>query len=200
MKWRVMVELGGVEGTVQLYEVSAGGSKTAEYSAETLGLSVTEGKAPLAGLQRRLVQAQVEERCRSRRRCDHCGAQRPLKDFRRRRLASLFGVGGFVPPVSAPAGVASRRPITPVAEIMPDPCPTVVRRSMNALSPKWAACRHTAAPVRCSMSSSRPARPGGETIRRRTLRVGARLERVAVRPPTSARGNETPSWYAYRDR
>lgn len=98
MKWRVMVELGGVEGTVQLYEVSAGGSKTAEYSAETLGLSVTEGKAPLAGLQRRLVQAQVEERCRSRRRCDHCGAQRPLKDFRRRRLASLFGVGGSCPP------------------------------------------------------------------------------------------------------
>ena len=40
MKWRVMVELGGVEGTVELYEVSADGSATTEYSAETLGLSI----------------------------------------------------------------------------------------------------------------------------------------------------------------
>ena len=64
MKWRVMVELGGVEGTVQLHEVSAGGSATAEYSAETLGLSVAEGKMTLAGLQRHLVQAQAEEHCR----------------------------------------------------------------------------------------------------------------------------------------
>jgi hypothetical protein len=55
MKWRVMVELGGDEG--QLHEVSAGGSTTAEYSAKTLGLTVTEGKMTLAGLQRRVVQA-----------------------------------------------------------------------------------------------------------------------------------------------
>ena len=46
MKWRVMVELGGVEGAVQLHEVSAGESTT----AETLGLSVAEGKMTLAGL------------------------------------------------------------------------------------------------------------------------------------------------------
>ena len=78
MKWRVMVEVGGVEETVQLHEVSTGGCTTAEYSAETLGLSVAEGKMTLAGLQRHLVQAQAEEHCRSRRRCDYCGAQRPL--------------------------------------------------------------------------------------------------------------------------
>ena len=51
MKWRVMVELGGVEGTVQLHEVSTGGCTTAEYSAEALGLSVAEGKMTQAGLQ-----------------------------------------------------------------------------------------------------------------------------------------------------
>lgn len=78
MKWRVMVELGGVEGTVQLHEVSASGCTTAEYSAETLGLSVAEGKMTLVGLLRHVVQAQAEEHCRNRRRCDYCGAQRPL--------------------------------------------------------------------------------------------------------------------------
>ena len=92
MKWRVMVELTGVEGIVQLHEVSAGGSATAECSAETLGLTMAEGKMTLAGLQRHLVQAQAEEHCRSRRRCDYCGGPRPLKDFRRRRLTSLYGV------------------------------------------------------------------------------------------------------------
>jgi hypothetical protein len=30
MKWRVMIELAGAEGTVQLHEVSTGGSTTAE--------------------------------------------------------------------------------------------------------------------------------------------------------------------------
>jgi hypothetical protein len=44
MKCRVIVELGGTEGTVQLHEISAGGSATAECSAETLGLTMTEGK------------------------------------------------------------------------------------------------------------------------------------------------------------
>ena len=32
VRWQVMVELGGVEGTVQLHEVSSGGCRTAEYS------------------------------------------------------------------------------------------------------------------------------------------------------------------------
>src|ERR1700722_2490381 len=92
MKWRVMIELAGAEGTVQLHEVSAGGSTAAECSAETLGLTVADGKKTLAGLQRHLVQAQAEEHCRRRCRCDYCGTQRPLKDFRRRRLTSLYGV------------------------------------------------------------------------------------------------------------
>lgn len=61
MTWRVMVELAGVEGTVKLHAVSAGGSTTAECSAGTLGLTVAEGKMTLARLQRHLVQAQADE-------------------------------------------------------------------------------------------------------------------------------------------
>jgi hypothetical protein len=82
MKWRVIVELVGTEGTVQLQEVSVGGSATGECSVETLGLTMTEGKMTLAGLQHHLIQAQAEEHCRSRRHCDYCDGQRPLKDFR----------------------------------------------------------------------------------------------------------------------
>jgi hypothetical protein len=185
MKWRVMVELAGAEGTIQLHEVSAGGSMTAECSAETLGLRVAEGKMILAGLQRHLVQAQADEHCRSRRRCDYCGAQRPLKDFRRRRLTSLYGVLEVRAPRFDPCrcGVASRRTITPVAEIMPDRCTPEYERTLARMG--------SLLPYRRSRLLLEEFFPLGEapkveTVRQRTLHVGARLEREAVRLPTSA--------------
>jgi hypothetical protein len=55
MKWRVMVELIGSDGTVHAHEVNAGGSNTAECSAETVGLTLADGKRTLAGLQDHLV-------------------------------------------------------------------------------------------------------------------------------------------------
>jgi hypothetical protein len=185
MKWRVIVELGGVEGTVQLHEVSAGGSATAECSAETLGLTMAEGKMTLAGLQLHLVQAQAEEHCRSRRGCDYCGGLRPLKDFRRRRLTSLYGVVEVRAPRFGPCrcGVASRRTITPVAEIMPDRCTPEYERTLAKMGGEL--------PYRRACSLLEEFFPLGEapdveTIRQRTLHVGARLEREAVRLPAFA--------------
>jgi hypothetical protein len=77
MKWRVVVELAGADGAVQSHDISVGGCATIDHSADTLGLTLAEGKKTLAGLQRHLVQAQTEEHCRNRRRCQRCGAQRP---------------------------------------------------------------------------------------------------------------------------
>jgi len=57
MKWRGVVELAGADGTVQSDEVSVGGCGTIDHSAETLRLTLAEGKKTLAGLQRHLVQA-----------------------------------------------------------------------------------------------------------------------------------------------
>jgi hypothetical protein len=56
-----MVELIGSDGTVHAHEVNAGGSNTAECSAETVGLTLADGKRTLAGLQDHLVQAQTRE-------------------------------------------------------------------------------------------------------------------------------------------
>jgi hypothetical protein len=186
MKWRVIVELAGVGGTVQLHEVSAGGSATAECSAETLGLTMAEGRMTLAGLQRHLVQAQAEERCRSRRRCDYCGGQRPLKDLRRRRLTSLYGVVEVRAPRFDPCrcGVASRRTITPVAEIMPDRCTPEYERTLARMG-----CELPYRRARSLLEVFFPLShtPEVETIRQRTLHVGSRLEREAARLPTCAR-------------
>jgi hypothetical protein len=78
----------------------------------------------LAALQVHLVQAQAEDHCRRRRRCQHCGAQRPLKDQRSRRLVSLFGTVEVRAPRFTPCrcAVTCRRTLNPVAEIMPDRC------------------------------------------------------------------------------
>lgn len=132
MKWRVIVELAGADGSVQVHEVSVGGYTTTTCSPDTLGLTLAAGKETLAELQRHLVQAQAEQHCQSRRRCQRCGDQRPLKDTRRRRLTSLFGVVEVRAPRFGPCrcGVASRRTITPVAEIMPDRCTPEYERTL----------------------------------------------------------------------
>src|SRR5271168_5272337 len=78
MKWRVMLELVGPDGIVGVHEVG-GRAAVAEYAPRLIGLTLEEGKHLLAALQVHLVQAQAEDHCRRRRRCQRCGAQRPLK-------------------------------------------------------------------------------------------------------------------------
>jgi hypothetical protein len=186
MRWRVMVELTGADGAVRMHEVSAGGSATIEHSPETIGLTLTEGKRTLAGLQRHLVQAQADDHCRGRRRCSHCGGERPVKDVRTRRLLSSFGTVEVRAPRFAPCrcAVTCRRTLSPVAEIMPDRCTSEYERliaKMGALLPYRRA--------RMLLAEFLPLVdiPAVETTRQRTLRVGARLEReAAVQPPTPA--------------
>jgi hypothetical protein len=65
VQWRVRVEVSGAVGAKQVHEVHAGGSATPGCSAATVGLSLAEAKAVLAGLQRHLVQAQAGSTARS---------------------------------------------------------------------------------------------------------------------------------------
>ena len=51
MKWRVVVELAGADGSVQSHEISVGGCGTINHSADTLGLTLAEAKKTLAGLK-----------------------------------------------------------------------------------------------------------------------------------------------------
>src|SRR5215212_6280979 len=184
MRWRMVLEVVRADGTRQVHEVGVGGRRPAGHTAATLGLGLEEGKATLAGVQRHLVAAQVEEHCRGRRRCDRCGAQRPLKDWRPRRLISLFGVVMVRAPRFGPCrcGIACRRSITPAAEIMPDRCTPEYERVVAAMG--------AALPCRRALRLLGEFFPLGdapavETTRQRTLRVGVRLERAALVPPQS---------------
>jgi hypothetical protein len=178
MKWRVVLELIGADGTVGVHEVS-GGAAVAEYVPRMIGLTLAEGKHMLAAVQHHLVQAQAEDHCRHRRRCQRCGVQRPLKDVRSRRLVSLFGTVEVRAPRFTPCrcAVTCRRTLSPIAEIMPDRCTPEYERvvaKMGALLPYRRA--------RTLLSEFLPldTLQTVETTRQRTLRVGARLEQEAV--------------------
>jgi hypothetical protein len=175
MKWRVMVELIGSDGTVRSHEVNAGGTNSVECSAATVGLTLADGKRTLSGLQDHLVRAQAEEYCRQRRLCSHCGSLRPLKDVRARRLLSVFGTVEVRAPRFLPCrcAVSHRHILNPIAEIMPDRCTPEYERiiaKMGSLLPYRRA--------RTLLSEFLPLAdvPAVETTRRRTMRVGARLE------------------------
>src|SRR6202011_1623943 len=131
-----------------------------------------------------LVRAQAEEYCRQRRLCSHCGSQRPLKDVRARRLLSAFGTMEVRAPRFLPCrcAVTRRHMLNPIAEIMPDRCTPEYERiiaKMGSLLPYRRA--------RTLLSEFLPLAdvPAVETTRRRTVRVGARLEKLAVagQPP-----------------
>ncbi|MFL5338371.1 MAG: ISKra4 family transposase [Geminicoccaceae bacterium] len=187
MRWRVLLELAEAGGAVCVHEVGAGCNDTRAYSAETVGLSLDDAKRTLAALQRHLVQSQVAAHCRQRRGCLHCGAQRPLKDRRSRRLTSLFGEVEVHAPRFGPCrcGAASPRSITPVAEIMPDRCTPEYERMLAKMG--------ALLPYRRAADLLEEVFPLGdapviETIRQRTLHVGRRLERDAAAATAQSSG------------
>jgi len=191
MKWRVMLELIGPDGTVVVHEVG-GRAAVAEYAPRMIGLTQEEGKHLLAALQVHLVRAQAEDHSRHRRRCQRCGSQRPLKDQRSRRLVSLFGTVEVSAPRFTPCrcAVTCRRTLNPAAEIMPDRCTPEYERTvakMGALLPY----RRARALLAEFLPLGKPQTV--ETTRQRTLRVGTRLEQEAVAGAGSRPGMATKS-------
>lgn len=182
MQWRVIVELSSSVGAREVHEVHVGSSVMPGCSAAMLGLSLAEAKSVLAGLQRHLVRAQAEEHCQVRRRCPRCGEQRRLKDQRRRQLRSLFGTVEVPAPRFKPCrcGVSLRTILSPLKEIMPDRCTPEYERVLaefGALLPY----RRARTLLETLFPVGDP--PTIDTIQRRTVQVGGRLECEAIATP-----------------
>ena len=178
MKWRVVMEVTGADGTVRAHEIG-GGAPAGEYSPRTIGLTLKEGTLVLAGLQHCLVEARAGDHCHRRRRCQRREAPRPMKDKRSRRHLTLFGTVNVSAPRFEPCrcAVTRRQILSPVGEIMPDRCTPEYERivaKMGASLPY----RH----ARTLLAAFLPLDdiPSVETARQRTIRVGARLEKAAV--------------------
>jgi hypothetical protein len=175
MKCRILFELTEASGSVQTHEMVTGSRPIDGSFPETIGLTLAEGKSILAAMQTQLVQAQADEYCQHRRKCAHCGSRLAIKDWRTRRLTTLFGVVQVEAPRFNPCrcGVASRRIVSPLAEIMPDRCTQEYERVLVKMGSMAAYGRATALMAEFLPLGQTPAI---ETARRRTLRVGARLE------------------------
>src|SRR4028118_1391824 len=64
MKWRIMLDRAGPDSTPQMHEVGAGERSPTGHAAATLGLSLEQGKAIPAVVQRHLVAAPGGGDCR----------------------------------------------------------------------------------------------------------------------------------------
>jgi hypothetical protein len=180
MEWRVTIELSGADGTTQTHEVARGGGADPHSTFDPLGLTLDGGKALLAAVQRQLVQARVSEYCAVRRGCPRCRHLRALKDTRTRRLNSLFGTVEVPAPrfKPCPCAVTVRSTLNPASELIPDRCTPEYERTLAKMG-AWLPYRR----ARRFLSEFFPIgddAPWHETIRRRTARVGAGLERETL--------------------
>ena len=89
MSVRVEVVCVNPDGSEQRREVLT--VEARELAMETLGLSLSEGKALLAGVQDTVVAQQVHEDLEQRRVCPHCQNQYTSKDSGRTLVSTVFG-------------------------------------------------------------------------------------------------------------
>jgi hypothetical protein len=91
MRWNIIVECVGEDGkrsTITLGTIERVAGST---TAENLGVNLQESKQIANRLQDTVVKQQLHEHCEQRRKCLTCGKQRPVKDFRSRRLDTVLG-------------------------------------------------------------------------------------------------------------
>ena len=88
MSVRVEVCIAG-DGSEQRREILA--IERRELAMETLGLTLSEGKALLAGVQDFVVAQQVQRELEQRRACPHCGQRHTTKDAGHTPVKTVFG-------------------------------------------------------------------------------------------------------------
>jgi hypothetical protein len=91
MRWTVRLEVGADQGGVKTTELVTIERPMVDGTLEDLGLALSEAKAILAELQASMLHGQVTGYAAHHRVCPGCGVLQSLKDWRTRRLQTLFG-------------------------------------------------------------------------------------------------------------
>jgi hypothetical protein len=164
-------------------EVNAGGSNTAECSAETVGLTLADGKHSRdCG---HLIQGHTWE---------------PLQDVRARRLLSLFGTVEVRAPRFLPCRCAVTRhhTLNPVAEIIPDRCVPEHERMVRAVRPSPADGLIAIPEGANAWFTERPAAQTGEAVRAATPRRRRGLGRAGATSTRPCNSRQRRSGRGYR--
>lgn len=175
MRVRVLLQITDDDGTAGTAEEVAAFDKATERP-EDLGLSIAEGKAMLAAVQHRTVNAQATAWTRRHRCCEVCGARRRSKGSYSVIFTTLYGDV----PISSPRLHRCRCQITdgpatvsPLRTLMPDH----VAPERLYLESRWASLAPYAAAAGL-LADILPIASGAsaKTLREHTLRVAGRAE------------------------
>ena len=98
MKIVVRVELITDWGDTNTIEVGRIDRPSETLDSESVGLSLGDGKQLLHNLQQAVIPAQTDEICALRRICRRCQRWTALKDYRNRKVATVFGTVSFRSP------------------------------------------------------------------------------------------------------
>ena len=91
MEWVLRLVGTGVDGQSRSFNVMEISRPDGVGDIANLGLTLAEGKLLLAGVQQGVVAAQADSHATLRPDCRSCGGRCHVKDWRPRRIATLFG-------------------------------------------------------------------------------------------------------------
>ena len=175
MRWKIRIEGSNEITRGHRFEFEIEKSVD-DLAAGSVGLSIEEGKAVMASLQRHIVEQQCAFYVLFRRHCQGCGGTRPIKDYSTRTIQTVYGAVT----VESPRLYPCRRcmpgvdfTITPVSEL----CPDRATAELMTLTAKLGAVM----PYRSATELLSDCLPGQMpmrhmTLRHRTLAVGKRPE------------------------
>jgi hypothetical protein len=175
----VRVELVTDWGDASTVEVGQIERPSQSLEPETVGLSLEDGKRLLHSLQQAVIPAQTEEICALRRVCQGCHRWTEVKDYRKRKVDTVFGTVTFRSPriischCEPPFFLAT--PLCPLLPIIPERATPELLTLQAKLSAQM--------PYRQVVGTMREFLPVSDkfnhvTIRNRALRVGARIDKV----------------------
>jgi hypothetical protein len=181
MEWVVKLEAKSGWGEGETIEVGRFKRRVVGLTAEEVGLTLAEARGLLAELARLVLQTQMEEFATCAHVCRDCLTLRRLRDGRTRKVQTLFGTIIInAPHISAcPCrnhwGFVDVSQL-PLAELLPDRCTPELRRLQAELSARHS--HREAAPLLTVLLPGDPT--SHATMRHRTHRVAADLERMAI--------------------
>lgn len=168
------------------------------FSAETVGLSLDDGKKLLQTVQQHLVTAQTWEMSDLFRTCPVCFGRQRLKDYRKRRLDTVFGTVHFRSPrviscdCEPPYFMAVE--YCPFMLLVPERATPELQRLEASLASEMS-YRRAADMLRRFLPAS--SCQNHASVRNRTLRIGERLQACghcpAAPPQRTAQGETTLS-------
>lgn len=177
MRFIVKVEWQEEDGTVTTANLGQIDSDALQSAAD-VGLKLSDTKPILTQLQNIVTKVQMDRYCESVRSCPSCQLPRRIKDYRERRLDSVFGTVVVRAPrfecCRACESVGTYSPLTELLaqRVLPELCHLQAELSAELPYARAAAILRKLLPTTGGLSAM--------TTRNRTLVVGKRIERELV--------------------